>query len=53
MTNGTAINSVISINISQSLVNVSHCLILKTQEHYNSTLLLTDTKRSSHFEGML
>jgi hypothetical protein len=37
--------------LSISFVNVSHCLILTTQELYNSTLLLTNMKRSSHFEG--
>jgi hypothetical protein len=49
----TAIDSVISIHIFQSLVNVSHCFILTTQELYNSTLLLTNIKWSSHFKGVL
>jgi hypothetical protein len=40
-------------NLRQSLVNVSHCLVLTTQELYNSMLLLTNIKRSSHFEGVL
>jgi hypothetical protein len=52
-TNCIAIDSAISIHIFQSLVNVSHWLILTTQELYNGTLLLTNIKRRSHFEGML
>jgi hypothetical protein len=34
LTNCTAVDSVISIHIFQSLVNVSHCLILTTRELY-------------------
>jgi hypothetical protein len=53
LTNCTAIYSVIFIHIFQSLMNVSHCLILTKQELCKSTLLLTNIKRSSHFDGVL
>jgi hypothetical protein len=33
-------------------MNISDCLILTTQDLYNNTLLLTNIKPSSHFEGV-